>query len=369
MGNVLDLLPPQRGQRGDNLVNLYSTPIEQTSTALVENELFGEEWVAPRVGLKWLNSKKDIYYVWRDDFTCLIQDLNVFGRLPVLQDIHRVNVIIPCMAHVYRVLGALINLQKSYLYKEHHLSQPPSTSQFQFVVADEHLWTYQHTWQSYQNALRITYGKSPDNINTEQELHQQQNFVDHEQQVSPEEAFIASLHKHHNRGLNGGGHQDKELTARQHQGFSGHQNIALEDFNLGTLQEVLKKHEGMLHPKPPLQRVPHNIRDKEENDRVNSAETKVSRHLNSRGVVVFPNKPSSRANHRILEEPDPRNIVAPSEHDRDNPMHPSRHETTHDQNHNLVPPLDRQTHLLPNLEELRQSPSQFRDPRILAAWT
>ena len=123
------------------------------------------------------------------------------------------------------------------------------------MVADQHLWTYQleHTWQSYQNALRITYGEYPEDINTEQELRRQQNVVVHKQCVSPEESFIAKLHEHYNRGLNGG-HQDKELTAGQHQGFSRqHQNIALEDFDLGSLQEVLNKYdESMKHPPPPI---------------------------------------------------------------------------------------------------------------------
>ena len=64
MGNALDLFAPRRGQRGDNPVNLYSTLIDQTNAALVENGFLGEEWIAPREGLKWLNSKKDIYYVY-----------------------------------------------------------------------------------------------------------------------------------------------------------------------------------------------------------------------------------------------------------------------------------------------------------------
>ena len=60
----------------------------------------------------------------------VIQDFNVFVHLPDFQDIHRANVIIPCLAYVYRVLGALINLQKYYLHREHQISEYP---------ADEHL--------------------------------------------------------------------------------------------------------------------------------------------------------------------------------------------------------------------------------------
>ena len=134
------------------------------------------------------------------------------------------------------------------------------------MVAGQHLWTYQleHTWQSYQNTLRITYGEYPEDINTEQELRRQQNVVVHKRRVSHRRNRSAKILEHYNRGLNGG-HQDKELTAGQHQGFSRqHQNIALEDFNLGTvtLQEVLNKYnESMNHPPPPLQTAPHNIRN------------------------------------------------------------------------------------------------------------
>ena len=287
MGNVLDLLPPQRGQRGDNLVNLYSTPIEPTNTALAENKLFGEEWVAPRVGLKWLDSKKNIYYVWRDNFTCLIQDLRVFGHLPDLQDIHRVNVIIPCMAHVYRVLGALINLQKSYLCKENHLSDPPSISHFQFVVADDHLWTYQNAWQSYQNALRITYAKSPDNMNTEQELRLQGNGFNQGEQVHPQEHFIKKIHEQYNGMLNGRYSHDEELPPEYYQGFSRQRrNTVLEPSNQRTLEEVLAHYHKVRSKEPRYrsQTAHSKIRNKEENVPVISAETKVTPQVNSRGL-------------------------------------------------------------------------------------
>ena len=109
------------------------------------------------------------------------------------------------------------------------------------------------------------------------------------------------------------------------------------------------------------------IRNKEENVPVISAETKVTPQVNSRGAEVFSNQLSSRTDHRISEESDPRNIVADGEDNRDHQMHPSRHETTHRQNHNLGPSLHRYTHLLSDLEDLRQSPSQFRNLHILAA--
>ena len=169
--------------------------------------------------------------------------------------------------------------------------------------------------------------------------------------------------------LSGRYSHDEELPPEHYQGFSRQpQNMDLEPSNLKTLQEVLAHYHKIKSKQPPyhLQTAGPNIRDKEENVPFNSAERRVSLHLNSRGAVVLPSNPSSIVNHTIPEKSDPMSIVAHSEHNGDNQMHPSRHETAHGQNHNLGPSLDRQTDLLPDLEALRHFTFhwQVRNPPI-----
>ena len=103
----------------------------------------------------------NVFYRWEQDFTCIILRLEVFGALPRYEEIQKINVIMPVMDHVYKVLEALIDIQRAVLRMKYHTSDQYPLEKFNFLVHDGLLQYYEKVWHHYQKALKISYPQTP----------------------------------------------------------------------------------------------------------------------------------------------------------------------------------------------------------------
>ena len=177
MGNFVDVLPgpPAEAQLRNSEWNKSSpshysqaSPIEKQKqnsinslAEIVKQTTWKPSWKPSGISIETLIEMDNVFYRWEQDFTCIILRLEVFGALPRYEEIQKINVIMPVMDHVYKVLEALIDIQRAVLHMKYHTSDQYPLEQFNFLVHDGLLQYYQKVWHHYQKALKIGFPQAP----------------------------------------------------------------------------------------------------------------------------------------------------------------------------------------------------------------
>ena len=114
----------------ENLINDLAKIVK------LEQTTWKPSWKPSGISIETLIEMNNVFYRWEQDFTCIILSLEVFGALPRYEEIQKINVIMPVMDHVYKVLEALMGIQRAVLHMKFKTSDQYPIEKFNFLVHD-----------------------------------------------------------------------------------------------------------------------------------------------------------------------------------------------------------------------------------------